>query len=260
MIKPKIGSVVLFNPIDADRDDIRHAAVVAMVHSDECVNLAVFDDNGVPYNRQSVVLVQDQDSVPKFGQCEWMACQSTKTDEGLSDELVLRIDRIEKLLVGEAGFELSPLLYIDTVPDEASVDEELTDSIADDLDPGVGDGATGIADVASEDVAEEGEGKGKGEEVVTESSELTGLKAHALEVELESVSFLDAEGEPSKEGELIHEAEYTFTDGVSFVVLHFEHMHLVESGLSPVEKDNKKPEPEKSKPKANGKKKGKKKK
>jgi hypothetical protein len=45
------------------------------VWSDTCVNLVVFNANGVPYNRTSVLLVQDANPVPGSQYCEWMPYQ-----------------------------------------------------------------------------------------------------------------------------------------------------------------------------------------
>lgn len=93
MIKPTVGRVVLFRPTEEERDDIRHAAIVTMVHSDECVNLVVFDCNGVPYHRQTVLLMQDEVLACPAGACEWMPYQkgqATKTDlvEELFEQVV----------------------------------------------------------------------------------------------------------------------------------------------------------------------------
>ncbi|NIE67459.1 hypothetical protein [Burkholderia sp. Ax-1719] len=63
MIKPTSGRVVLFTPSKHD-DALRFdgstqklAAIVAYVHSDDCINLAVFDSNGGSAARCSVPLV-----------------------------------------------------------------------------------------------------------------------------------------------------------------------------------------------------------
>lgn len=66
MIKSTVGRVVWYYPAKTDGlvcyDGQPLAAIVAHVHSDTMVNLAVFDANGDPHNRTSVQLVQDDDS------------------------------------------------------------------------------------------------------------------------------------------------------------------------------------------------------
>ena len=78
-IKPTVGRVVHFY---APIADIIHAsgpgpfaAVIAYVHSDSMVNLAVFDSNGNACSRTSVTLVQEGDARPAGMFCEWMPYQ-----------------------------------------------------------------------------------------------------------------------------------------------------------------------------------------
>ncbi len=67
-MKPTVGRVVLFHSVDGPT----HAAIIAYVHSATLVNLAVFDQNGVPYNRTSVTLIQRAETPPEFSMwCEW---------------------------------------------------------------------------------------------------------------------------------------------------------------------------------------------
>lgn len=67
-MKPTIGRTVLFHPTAG----VTQAAVVAYVHSDTMVNLAVFDSNGVASGATSVQLVQPGQPKPEFGLfCEW---------------------------------------------------------------------------------------------------------------------------------------------------------------------------------------------
>ena len=58
MIQPTVGLGVWFYP--ARSCDQPLAAIIAHVHSDTCVNLAIFDANGRPWpgGKQSVQLVQ----------------------------------------------------------------------------------------------------------------------------------------------------------------------------------------------------------
>lgn len=81
MIKPSNGRIVWFTPSaqTASSDfapGSQLAAIVAHVHSDRLVNLAVFDANGVPHSRTSVPLLQDDDVAPAYGYyAEWMPFQ-----------------------------------------------------------------------------------------------------------------------------------------------------------------------------------------
>ncbi|GJH31427.1 hypothetical protein CBA19CS91_01740 [Paraburkholderia hospita] len=81
MIKPSNGRVVWFTPSSqvgsADfAAGSQLAAIVAHVHSDRLVNLAVFDANGVSHSRCSVPLLQDDDPRPEHGYfAEWMPYQ-----------------------------------------------------------------------------------------------------------------------------------------------------------------------------------------
>lgn len=80
MITPTVGRIVWYRP--GPRESIATpfngdacAAIITYVHSDLCVNLAVFDPNGVPYSRTSVFLIQDGAEKPAYGYAEWMPYQ-----------------------------------------------------------------------------------------------------------------------------------------------------------------------------------------
>jgi hypothetical protein len=78
MIKPTIGRVVWFWEHDdhvSNPDSQPRAAIVAHVHSDECVNLAVFDSNGNTSGVTSVALHQGEGPKPRPPFCEWMPYQ-----------------------------------------------------------------------------------------------------------------------------------------------------------------------------------------
>lgn len=80
MITPTIGRVVWFTPSTSDialkATDQKLAALVTYVWSDRCVNLAVFDANGGLHSRQSVYLIQDDESPNEGGYyAEWMPYQ-----------------------------------------------------------------------------------------------------------------------------------------------------------------------------------------
>lgn len=89
MIKPTVGRIVHYYPpiVNAGCAAGRallvgepHAAIVSTVWSDTCVNLAVFDRNGVPFNLTSVRLLQDEEQMaePHYGYCAWMPYQKAK--------------------------------------------------------------------------------------------------------------------------------------------------------------------------------------
>lgn len=90
MIKPSIGRVVWYHPTENDpggksSSGQPQSALIAHVWSDTCVNLAIFDANGVPYNKTSVLLLQDDNPAPSGGgYAEWMPYQkgqAAKTDQ-----------------------------------------------------------------------------------------------------------------------------------------------------------------------------------
>lgn len=93
MIKPTVGRVVLFHPssneASADFTPTKIcAAIIAYVHSDSMVNLAVFDGNGVAHSATSVFLFQDGETPPADFYCEWMPSQkgqAAKTEQAESD-------------------------------------------------------------------------------------------------------------------------------------------------------------------------------
>lgn len=78
MIKPTIGRVVWF--FDKNRQaDLSQPldAHIVYVYNDTMVNIAGFDQNGVPFAQTSVFLRADE-TVPTNGQpfwCEWMPYQ-----------------------------------------------------------------------------------------------------------------------------------------------------------------------------------------
>lgn len=77
-IKPTIGRVVWYYPGGHAPGAQPLAAIVAHVWSDTCVNLAIFDANGVPLPNPptSVLLVQPDNDLPPVGNyCTWMPYQ-----------------------------------------------------------------------------------------------------------------------------------------------------------------------------------------
>ena len=91
MIKPTIGRVVWFHPLDAD-PEITHAAIVCHVWSDVEVNLCVFDSNGGSYPTKRTFLYQGEGDRPTHNFAEWMPYQqgqAAKT-EALEKQLAER--------------------------------------------------------------------------------------------------------------------------------------------------------------------------
>ena len=60
MIKPTIGRVVWYYPENAQLSDQPFPALVCYVHSDEIINVAGFDANGLQFAKTSVPLIQDE--------------------------------------------------------------------------------------------------------------------------------------------------------------------------------------------------------
>lgn len=75
MIKPTISRVVWFHPSGTSEDKQPLAAIVCYVHSDECVNLAIFDENGVASSATSRFLWQGDGERPTGDYAEWMPYQ-----------------------------------------------------------------------------------------------------------------------------------------------------------------------------------------
>lgn len=75
IIKPTVGRILHFRQSPSSA---AIPAIVCCVHSDRCVNLAIFDTNGVPYTNPptSVRLLQGDEETPGSGSfCEWMEYQ-----------------------------------------------------------------------------------------------------------------------------------------------------------------------------------------
>jgi hypothetical protein len=72
-IAPTVGRVVLYRPSATSET---FAAIVARVNDDDTVNLAVFNEFGVPNNAVQVPLMQPTDDAPSIGHfCHWMEYQ-----------------------------------------------------------------------------------------------------------------------------------------------------------------------------------------
>ena len=82
-MKPTVGRIVHFRP----KEGVTHAAIIAHVHSDSCVNLAVFDSSGGVHSQTSVQLRAPGQARPEFGVfCEWMAYQIDKASAPVTPE------------------------------------------------------------------------------------------------------------------------------------------------------------------------------
>jgi len=80
MITPTVGRVIHYYPAGHEPTarcgkDQPHAALIAHVHNDRCVNLAVFDSEGKSYSRCNVTLVQPKDECPEGAHAMWMPYQ-----------------------------------------------------------------------------------------------------------------------------------------------------------------------------------------
>ena len=76
MIKPTVGRVVWFYKyVKGQGHKGPLAALVACVHSDMHVNLAVADEHGHMRSELTVRLIQENDEVPQQDYCGWMPYQ-----------------------------------------------------------------------------------------------------------------------------------------------------------------------------------------
>lgn len=80
MIEPSVGRVVWYYPHQDDGGTVNgqpHAATVAHVLSARLVNLGIVNENGSPYAKQGVQLLQDDDLAPTDGSgyAAWMPYQ-----------------------------------------------------------------------------------------------------------------------------------------------------------------------------------------
>lgn len=78
IIKPTVGRVVWFYPHPPGPGEQARAAIIAHAWGDTCVNLAIFDVDGIPdpHPPTSVPLIQDGSPLPTKGYyCTWMPFQ-----------------------------------------------------------------------------------------------------------------------------------------------------------------------------------------
>jgi len=92
MIKPTVGRVLWYHPAfipDSGSNETTQVAIISHVWSDTCINLAVFDSNGIASNQTSVFLFQGEGDRPGSQYAEWMPYQqgqAAKTEK-LESEL-----------------------------------------------------------------------------------------------------------------------------------------------------------------------------
>lgn len=76
MIKPTIGRVILFYSFAHTDGQQPWPALVAHVHSDRCINVGGFMENGEVFKDVAIPLLQDDDAVPASGSyATWMPYQ-----------------------------------------------------------------------------------------------------------------------------------------------------------------------------------------
>lgn len=81
MITPTIGRVVLFQPMKNADQPFReqpYPGLICHVHTDTCINVAYFREDGTPDSATSVTLLQegdDRDSLTGGRFAEWMPYQ-----------------------------------------------------------------------------------------------------------------------------------------------------------------------------------------
>lgn len=80
MIKPTVGRVVWYYPAGkTPESDQPHAAQIAYVWSDTCINIGFFDQNGIAKNATSVLLYNEEMPLPTTNYCCWMPYQLGQT-------------------------------------------------------------------------------------------------------------------------------------------------------------------------------------
>jgi hypothetical protein len=123
MIKPTVGRMVHYYPAGTDSMAVNGsdplAAIIACVWTDTCVNLAIFDANGIPHQKTSVLLLQYDNPAPDGGYAEWMPYQ--KGQAAKTDELEARIDNIQTSSVLMPDIDNNgPMANVETNTDDGS--------------------------------------------------------------------------------------------------------------------------------------------
>lgn len=77
MIKPTVGRNLLYYPSGNTPETHQpHAAHIAYVWSDTCINIGYWDQNGVPKSATSVLLYNEEMPKPTTNYCCWMPYQT----------------------------------------------------------------------------------------------------------------------------------------------------------------------------------------
>jgi hypothetical protein len=84
MIKPTIGRIVWYHPLNSTPEQQPLAAIIVYVWSDTCVNLGIFSPEGLADHVTSVSLYQGDGPKPYEQYAEWMPYQqgqAAKTEQ-----------------------------------------------------------------------------------------------------------------------------------------------------------------------------------
>jgi hypothetical protein len=99
MIPPTVGRVVwVRNYFSGQTEPL--AAIVAEVHHERLVNVAVIEHSGQMCGWVRMPLVQEGDPIPEGTYCEWMPFQ--KGQAGKVDDMKPKIEALELTLAGHA--------------------------------------------------------------------------------------------------------------------------------------------------------------
>lgn len=100
IIKPTVGRVVHYWSPGATEPC---AAIIAKVHSDRLINIALFDPNGCVFGLTLVELIQPGDEIPNKCHCRWpdyhtepRAVQSSSELEKIKEEYLKRAAAVQK--------------------------------------------------------------------------------------------------------------------------------------------------------------------
>jgi hypothetical protein len=102
MIKPTIGRIVWYHPAfaaDSGTNEATRAAIVCYVHSDTCVNLAIFDLDGSYHSKTEVELYQGDGGTPGSEYAEWMPYQKSVAAGEISPTLHAKTESLKTLTV-----------------------------------------------------------------------------------------------------------------------------------------------------------------